>query len=230
MPRIVCKAMCKCARHGADCGQDCRGRARCKKTVAVGTTSDYCSVHKDYTVALAQVKEDECTEECVVCLKGVKKGSRNRTVTECGHEFHKTCLGNWIWRKTTEAADAKKQVAVTVSCPICRGALAHEWMRVVYGSALVDTIDMVNERVNRPLRLKLFGGAGALDVDYRGIAFDELDMLLELQATVDEMIHSITSWQQTRAWSMGAMNADSVAALQRMLIHLYGRPPITTMP
>ena len=57
-----------------------------------------------------KIREDEQHKKCAICLEDFRKGKYKRNMPKCSHEFHKTCIDQWLYK------DNK------LSCPVCRKA------------------------------------------------------------------------------------------------------------
>jgi hypothetical protein len=57
------------------------------------------------------VEEEEtvCDDPCSVCIENFKKGDLIKTLPECKHKFHETCLKAWY--DSSDSGD---------TCPVCR--------------------------------------------------------------------------------------------------------------
>ena len=55
-----------------------------------------------------KIKANETDKKCAICHENFEKGKYKREMPKCVHEFHKTCIDEWLYKD-------KKQ-----SCPLCR--------------------------------------------------------------------------------------------------------------
>ena len=53
-----------------------------------------------------KIKKDEINKTCSICLDKFVCGKYKRKMPSCTHEFHKTCIDKWLYKK--------------LNCPICR--------------------------------------------------------------------------------------------------------------
>lgn len=73
------------------------------------TGSDFCGYHQNNN----QPTENNCSEDCTICMCPIQKNSM--IITPCKHTFHKTCLNQWTQRGKN-------------SCPNCRGPVGSSSM------------------------------------------------------------------------------------------------------
>lgn len=55
-----------------------------------------------------KIKQNETNKQCSICLDNFHKGKYKRKMPNCNHEFHKTCIDNWLYQDQH------------YRCPICR--------------------------------------------------------------------------------------------------------------
>ena len=80
-------------------------------------------------------------EHCAICHTDRLDTERNYTVTECGHEFHTSCLLKWV------VSNAKH------TCPICRHLLAEpahsdENLTILGAQHMIDTLQALRANLH----------------------------------------------------------------------------------
>lgn len=53
--------------------------------------------------------DSDLSQDCAICLEGLKEGDRSRILPKCKHIFHANCIDSWLIR--------------VPACPVCRGTV-----------------------------------------------------------------------------------------------------------
>jgi len=68
--------------------------------------------------------EEDLDANCTVCQETMRQGELVRTLTVCTHQFHKSCIDNWLLRES-------------VVCPTCRHDIREPESRVGQASPVI---------------------------------------------------------------------------------------------
>merc|ERR1719402_2131529 len=80
-----------------------------------------------HVINCTDVKQDEVVllkhdSNCSICLEDISVGNWYRTLPNCGHVFHDTCIDEWIIVKG-EKCSSVYDVLQQPTCPVCRAGI-----------------------------------------------------------------------------------------------------------